>query len=238
MKDIYSYGYFTHSDGIQSWRRRALKFGDAMAAVCYAHDIGYTQLYEEFPGCFGVTPNGRFEQHGYTIEQQVAFIQARRQRIPRKVLEIGGGRGEVANTLVHLGVDCVSVELSPGADRWYRDTGEHYFGHLHRPAVPIARGIEEVIDEIPLSEFDTIMMVESLEHIPAEVFDPIWEQIRQQFKGRFIVVNWPDYHPIWIGRDAGPQEHCRLVDDALYDLWAGQAQGVLQRMGSHLVLEL
>jgi hypothetical protein len=80
-------------------------------------------------------------------------------------------------------------------------------------------------------------MVESLEHIPQEAFDPVWLAIRQQFRGRFIVVNWPDYHPIWVGRDASPQEHCRLVDDALYDDWSQQAHSVWTRRGSHLVLD-
>ena len=91
--------------------------------------------------------------------------------------------------------------------------------------------------DLDLSSFDTILMVESLEHIPEEAFEPVWQAIKSQFHGRIIVVNWPDYHPIWIGRDASPEEHCRVVDDELYDAWSAEAQSVYTRKGSHLALD-
>ena len=139
--------------------------------------------------------------------------------------------------LGYLGVDVTSVEISPDAVKLYLETSNHFFGPEHRTPFPISTSIKIAAPNLDFSEFDTIIMVESLEHIPAEDFDPVWDLISQDFHGRFITVNWIDYHPIAIGQYASPQEHCRLVDDALYDLWTSQATTRVHRNGSHLVLD-
>lgn len=235
---LYEFDYFYASDGINSWRSRSLKFGDAMAGLCYAHGITWDQLVAEFPAVFEHDANGRGESLSTSlVQQQMDFLSREAQRRPQRVLEIGGGRGEVATVLKHMGTDVVSVEMCPQAAKWYSITAYHYFGQDFTPVVPISRPIEEIIGELDLGQFDTILLVESLEHIPASSFDPVWQAITKQFHGRFIVVNWPDYHPIWVGRDASPQEHCRRVDDELYDFWSSQAQKVWTRKGSHIVLD-
>lgn len=239
MSQIYDFKYFTHADGIQAWKQKSLKFGDAMAALCYAHGITWDQLVNGFPDCFAAEPYGRaVYRTDRMIDQQIKFLKDNQTRTPQRVLEIGGGRGEVANTLAHMGIDCISVEIGPDARRWYAATGEQYFGHLHKSAEPVVDDINQVIDSIDLESFDTIIMVESLEHIPESEFDRTWSAIRSKFSGLFIVVNWMDYHPCPIGGfGASAEEHCRVVDDALYDLWTSQSRQCVFRKGSHIVLE-
>lgn len=234
---MYGYEYFQKADGILSWSAGNLKFGDALAAIGYAHGIGWQRLVEYFPDIFAFEPNGRGEASTPILPYQIDFIKKFATRKPKKVLEIGGGRGEVANVLGHLGIDVVSVEYGADAELWYNKTGKKYFGENHQAVKPIVGDIKDVIHQLDLSEFDTIMMVESLEHIPKENFDPVWDKIVAEFHGWFIVTNWPDYHPIWIGRDANEHEHCRAVDDNLYNEWVSQSRACLQRHGSHLVLE-
>jgi 2-polyprenyl-3-methyl-5-hydroxy-6-metoxy-1,4-benzoquinol methylase len=235
---LYDFNYFTRADGIVSWKSKSLKFGDALAAMSYAYGLTWDELVSAFKPAFEHDPNGRAESTDKSVvQEQMKFLQTQGRRTPKRVLEIGGGRGEVATVLKRMGVDVVSVELGPEAEKWYAGTAYHYFGDGMVPVVPVNKPIQDAMSDIDLSTFDTILMVESLEHIPAGAFEPVWQAIKTQFKGRFIVVNWPDYHPIWIGRDAGPEEHCRLVDDALYDAWSAEAQSVYTRQGSHLALD-
>jgi SAM-dependent methyltransferase len=235
MTAIYDYSYFTRSDGIHSWRNQSLKFGDAFASLCYAHNISWQQLNDAFPNVFNSDQIGRNENHEYRcVEHQIPFLKEHATRNPKRVLEIGGGRGEVATALNHMGIDVVSVEPGPGAEQWYNETAQTY---QIEPVKPLIGFIDELLDQIDLSTFDTILMVESLEHIPEPAFDKVWERILATFKGRFIVVNWVNYHPCPIGGfGASPEEHCRIVDDELYDKWSTLADCWF-RNGSHLVLD-
>lgn len=235
---MYSLKYFQHADGIRSWHSGSLKFGDALAALGYAHGITWDQVKNEYPEVFAKYGDGHSESDGKRyIDEQIAFLQREAKHTPKRVLEIGGGRGEVSSALKKMGIDVVSVELSPDAAAMFSETGKRFFGPDFEPVVPIARPIQDVINDLDLSTFDTILMVESLEHIPEPAFNPVWDKIVKEFHGRFVAVNWPDYHPIWIGRDAGPEEHCRLVDDALYDAWTAQAKSCWFRRMSHIVLD-
>ena len=235
MNDLYDFTYFTHSDGIRSWRSQSLKFGDALAGLGYAHNISWEQLKDSFPEVFKVDENGRAESNDYRyIESQMQFLKTFATRNPKRVLEIGGGRGEVATVLNHMGIEVISVEPGNGAERWYEETATQY---QFQPVKPMVGFIDQFIDEIDLTTFDTILMVESLEHIPEPAFDKVWERILTTFKGRFIVVNWVNYHPCPIGGfGASPEEHCRVVDDELYDKWSTQADCWF-RNGSHIVLD-
>lgn len=235
---LYNHQYFQKADGITSWKSQSLKFGDSLAGLCYAFGITWHEMVENFKEIFKVDANGRGESTNQRlVDYQINFLKSKYHRTPKRVLEIGGGRGEVATVLKAMGVDVVSVELSPDADKLYKETARHFFGDQFDPVVPVNLPIQDAIKDLDFGSFDTILMVESLEHIPAEAFEPVWDKIANHFDGRFIAVNWPDYHPIWIGRDASPQEHCRVVDDALYDQWCSQARRVVTRWGSHLVLE-
>lgn len=236
--DLYNYDYFHRADGIRSWNSKTLKFGDAMPALCYAFGISWHDLRQGFPDVFDNDPIGRIESHSDKLTQQLNFINEKKSRTPKRVLEIGGGRGEVAQVLRYLGIDVVSVEPGVGTDKWYRETAEKFFGSEFDAVAPDNRYLQDAVADIDFSTFDTILMVESLEHIPAEHFDPVWQKIVDAFRGLFVVVNWVSYHPIAIGQFASAAEHCRLVDDVLYDKWITQAKQCIWRNGSHLVLDL
>lgn len=238
--DMYNHDYFIKADGNLSWNSGNLKFGDALAALSYAHGITWETLVKAWPNVFNFERYGKAEVKGKKlVYHQLTYLRRYAKRYPKRVLEIGGGRGEVANTLKFMDVDVVSVEPGSGAVEWYQKTAKQYYGPALTPAIPLNKTITQAVldNDIDWSTFDTILMVESLEHIPKEQFDIVWEQIVKNFHGWFIVTNWIDYHPMWIGRHASPEEHCRLVDDHLYDEWTAQSKGCLYRNGSHLVLE-
>ena len=236
---LYNYDYFKRADGTVSWNSSSLKFGDALPALAYAHGITLDAVRNQFPEVFA---NGRENSHTESqnkryIDEQLEFLTRNATRNPKNILEIGGGRGEVAAAIHKMGIGVTSIEIGKGAARWYQETGKKFFGPDWENVAPLNKGVEDAIDEVDLSKFDTIVMVESLEHIPEEKFNKVWNKITQQFHGLFIVVNWLSYHPIAVGQYASPEEHCRLVDDALYDAWTAQAKRCVFRDRSHLVLE-
>lgn len=236
---LYDYQYFHGADGKASWSTGSLKFGDALAALAYAHNITFDTLRSAFPEVFtderwqGQTEslNKRY------IDEQIDFLNRNATRRPKNVLEIGGGRGEVAATLHRMNIGVTSIEFGQGADRWYHETGEQFFGQGWQNIRPLNKSVEVAVNEVDLNSFDTIVMVESLEHIPEEIFAPVWQKIVNQFHGLFIVTNWLSYHPIAVGQYASVAEHCRLVNDDLYDQWTTQARRCVFRDRSHLVLE-
>ena len=243
-KDIYTFDYFADADGIQSWRGRALKFGDAFAAVCYLHDIMPPTRWEQWAAPYEHFPKsgklGKCEvNHGYTIEDQMAFIHTYKKRTPKKILEIGSGRGEVAIFLAKMGYEVVAIEPSPGADEWFDLTSRH-FRRDSKGVVTLLNGCaDEFVNHEALEGIDSVIMIETLEHILEKDLKTMYEKILEvlPLEGRFIITNWIDYHPIAIGGfGTSPEEHCRVVDDALYDSMIEDFGQCLHREGSHLVL--
>jgi len=230
---IYDHNTMSKSDGISNVNNGHIKFGDALAAIAYAHDIEYAQIVEHFPE---VGNNERYHGAKYSIQDQMAFIKTNAKRTPKKILEIGAGRGEVTLFLTAMGYDVTAVE--PGVDfvQLITETSHTLYPHT---AVGSYTYINKPLHlaDIDYSKFDTILMVESLEHILAEHFDPEWEKIKVNFKGYFIVVNWKKYHPIAVGQYARPEIHCRLVDDALYDSYC-EGHITKVRDKSHLCIEI
>lgn len=237
--EFYNYDYFNHADGKASWNSSSLKFGDALASLAYAHGITFDAMRAAFPEI--LTDNrwdSQTESHNKRyIDEQIDFLNRDATRRPKNVLEIGGGRGEVAATLHRMNIGVTSIEFGEGANQWYQETGKKFFGDDWENIVPLNESVEVAVNNLDLTTFDTIIMVESLEHIPEEMFAPVWQKIVDQFHGLFIVTNWLSYHPIAVGQFASPSEHCRLVDDALFDNWTTQAQRCVFRDRSHLVLE-
>lgn len=176
---------------------------------------------------------GKANRHNYTIEDQINFIKKERKRRPKKILEIGGGVGVLANTIKRLDIECISVDIAPDQQILYNHTAKYYFGIDQSDVTMISNCISLEIQNLDLSEIDTIIMVNSIEHIPEERFDIVWNEIMQKFKGKFIVTNWLDYHPI----NATGAEHCRRTDDQFYDFLSKHALTCWHRDRSHLVLE-
>lgn len=232
---LYNYDFFHVADGHVSWANKILKFGDAYASLCYAFGISWQDMVTHFK--FGGR-DARVESTEYTIQDQIDFLEQNKTRTPTKILEIGGGRGEVSNVMKKMGIPCDSVEFGEGAFAWYLETGCNYFGADFESTTPINESIEDAIKHLDLSSYDTIIMVESLEHIPEDNFNSTENKIFEEFHGLFIVVNWKSYHPINIGSFAAPHIHCRVVDDALYEKWIAQSKSCVYRDGSHLVIDI
>jgi len=233
-KNLYNDDFFNKSDGIDQWRNNILKFGDAFAALCYAHDINYYEdILKHFPDISDIY--GRFKNGNYTIYDQINFLQNNKKRTPKNILEIGGGRGELACTLGYMNINITSIEVSKNAYEWYWKTAQKYFNdkiNLNKINL-INDSITNV--NLNLSQYDTIIMVESLEHILEEDFKPFLNNMINNFKGYFIVTNWLNhqYHPIKKSGDI----HCRDVDDNLYDYF--ETLGIKKfRKLSHLCVDI
>ena len=176
---------------------------------------------------------GKTNRHSYTIEDQINFVKKERKRQPKRILEIGGGVGVLANTIKRLDVECISVDIASDQQTLYNMTSKYYFGIDQSDVTMISNCISLEIQNLNLDEIDTIMMVESIEHIPEERFDVVWKEIIQKFKGKFIITNWLDYHPI----ESTGKLHCRRTDDQFYDFLSKHAVSCWHRDRSHLVLE-
>ena len=229
----YNKTFLDCSDGIQNLNNKHLKFGDALAAICYAYDIDYDTMTKRFPE---VKSNERYAGNEYSIQDQMDFVKQHAKRTPRNILEIGAGRGEVTLFLTAMGCSVTAIEpsldfvevITNTTHKLYPTTAIGEYEYINKP-------IHET--DVDYSKFDTILMVESLEHILAEHFDPQWEKIKATFKGYFIVVNWKKYHPIAVGQYANASVHCRLVNDALYDSYC-EGHITKVRDKSHLCIEL
>ena len=237
--DTYTEAFFLEADGIEHWNKRKLKPGDALAAIGYAFGLTFEELRAVVP----FSDVGRvLEDDGLNAGVQISRVLAAKKRTPRGILEIGPGRGEVAVTLAHVGYPVQVIEPSYGAFAWLNKTAFTFFNRSlkYMPLTLHNWPVHEVIDDVNWPAVDTVIMVESLEHILAEDFAFMYQKIRDHLRtigGRFIVTNWIDYHPLNVGDHASSTVHCRLVDDALYDGWCKDAKGVFHRNGSHLVLD-
>jgi len=218
-------------DGITNLKNNCIKYGDALAAICYSMDIPYSKITEHWPE---VNQNERWV--GGSVKQQELFLQENCKRDPGHILEIGAGRGEVTVLLTKMGYKVTTVD--PGKD--FVDLLEYskqqlYPGETITPHKIINKPLH--LADLDYSKYDTIIMVESLEHILEEHFTPEWEKINNNFTGYFVVVNWKTYHPIAVGQYAPANIHCRRTDDALYDSFCvGNKQ--LIRDGSHIAIEV
>lgn len=132
-------------------------------------------------------------------------------RKPGRIVSIGCGEGQLEAWLEQQGHEVVGVDPSLGARHLYR--GSCLMGHYDGTG-------------------DTVLFVESLEHLSDDVRDDIWQRIPTG--ARIVIVNWPDEHPI--DPDATGWDHVTRVDDALFDRLA-EGHRVIVRRGSHLVLE-
>lgn len=237
-RTVYSGNFLDIADGIADWKLRKLKYGDALAAVGYAFGVPSLDALREilpFPGVGRDTV-----ADGVDALSQCEKILAVRKREPRGFLEIGTGRGEVAVSLDQFGYAVQAIEPSAAADRWLTETAQHFFGKTKHAVKLINVPAHLALEQIDWALIDTVIMVESVEHIMADDFTPVHAAIREHLGavgGRFILTNWLDYHPIHVGWYAAPEVHCRHVDDALYDAWAKEAKSVFYRNGSHLVLD-
>jgi hypothetical protein len=222
---------------IDHWNAKCLRFSDAFPGIAYSFGISFETLLESFPFMIWSGDDPESKAHSYKVTDQINYIQQHATRIPNRVLEIGAGRGDVACTFAKMGVDITPIEISTSANVWFERTGKQFFGESFTPPKPQSVHIQDA--SVDFSKFDTILMIETLEHIKEEEFNKTWNNIVENFHGYFIVTNFLNMAHICIG---GPwpnaeEEHCREITPALYDSMSKQAKSVIVRNGSHLVLE-
>lgn len=230
MPMIYDYDYYSKLY-IEHWNAKLLRLADAFCALGYAFGLTHLQMKRDWPW-LNIQPEfPEYMPAPLTVLDQIGYLQNNATRTPKHVIDIGTGRGDIACTLDHMGIDVTAVDPNTAMDRWFEKTSLHWFGTKHIGPKLLNGYLRDF--EIDWSTYDTILMVESLEHIPAAEFDRAWENICRSFKGRFIVTNYINMHPI----PAVDDEHCRLTDDCLYDIMCA-AGTVVFRRGSHLVIDM
>jgi hypothetical protein len=199
---------------------------DEGAAVCYALGVNYIEQAGAIAGA--------------TFQEEVRHILALKRRSPGLAVNVGCGLGMIDAALVHAGVPCVGIDPSAGAKEGYAATFAAWLGSTEYRFVneKADRGIDRVVDLYGAP--DTVIMCESIEHIPKSEFDAFWSTVvplLRASKGRFIVTNGlSDLHfPIVV--DGTGWCHIRAIDDRLYDELAAAARETVVRHKGHLVLQ-
>jgi hypothetical protein len=227
-KKIYNNFFFEKSDGINEWNHNILKFGSNYAAALYAHNINYLSIFNHFK--LVDFPEGKDGSTNYKIKDQIDYINDNKKRIPKNILEVAGGRGELSIFLNNLNYKVTSIEFQENAKEWYDRTSLKYFNKIHSVNL-INKNIKDV--EINLKKFDTIIICESIEHFPKEHFENFYQNIKENFKGYFIITNWPSFWPL----PAINNIHCRTINNKVYDDFVTDAKKLIFRYKSHICIE-
>ena len=207
-----------------AYARRRLYMDDEGAAVCYAFGIDYL-AYRTSP------PASDFRA-------EVARMLALRQRTPQLVLNVGAGLGMIDAAFAHAGVPCIGVDPSPGAKEGYARTFADWLDSA--PYRFVGEKAHVAVEQLGSAIPDTVIMCESIEHIPAFEFDLLWKRIVPMLRvtrGLFIVTNGLSEAHFPVVVDGTGWCHIRQIDDRLYDTLASAAQRTLFRHRSHLVLQ-
>lgn len=232
----YTPEYFTgrRCPEIRTWEAQRLR-PDQLAAIGYA--LGYPD-YESVRRVLSLDKDPRAIPD-FLFSRYACMLDEHKTRTPGCILDIGCGRGELMLSFGIIGLRCVGIDPSPGAaelipvtmDTWYRVQQEEYeFWPCN-----MQNGIGHVWDRGIL--LDTVIMCESMEHIPEDEFETAWPvvcELLTETGGMFIAVNHIDKWPIPV--DHTGYDHIRRVDDDLYDRLIKSAREVIFRQGSHLVL--
>jgi ubiquinone/menaquinone biosynthesis C-methylase UbiE len=232
----YDVDYYTKRgcQEIQAWHRGIIRPGDMGAALCYAY--GYPD-YKAVKRVLHIPSNiRRWLPTDTGFLSQFEYIRENATRKPQVVVDIGAGRGEICALLTLDNVRAIGIDPSPGSAELFPVTMKEWAGvdEYEFLNVGMVGGLENLIGQ----GVDTIILCESIEHIPPSEFEQGFEFVKRILSGAgglFIVTNWLDNHPIKPDRTG--YDHIRRVDDELYDKLSKSAKSIVFRQGSHLVLE-
>jgi hypothetical protein len=257
--EIYDKAYYGGRGHQDCARNHALlRYQDEAAALAYAFGLSSYDVVEDALGVLGLSlqfegqdasHKGKYHPGGCrSLWDTVAVVgetwrdQVRRivnytpgqqppSRVPKGVVDIGGGAGVLALVLGALGIPVELLEPAACAPELLEETRQKYgLGWVQN--VHLCRKLEEVRWG---ENTDTVILCSTLEHIEKGDFTPILAEIRKWLgpnKGRLIVVNTICNHPL----QATGWDHCTLVDDAYYDELSEGTTTVFRR-GSHLVVD-
>ncbi len=167
-----------------------------------------------------------------TLPEQIKRILSVATRRPKKVLDVGGGMGDLCICFSAIGIDSILLEPASCTD-------ELLIERKAMLALPELMPIEIAHDptEVSWQGIDTAIFCASIEHIYQEDFIPLLDRIRdtlQATNGRLIIAGTLNYFPIQTtGRD-----HVAQIDDTSMDRVERTMEGTTAfRHGSHLVID-
>jgi hypothetical protein len=210
-----------------------LRYGDMCCAVGYALGL---QSFEEVRNIFGFRDEGKENYPLLGAKMQMDMLWMARKRTPRCVLDIGGGRGEIALVFQYKDVNSVILEPSKSLKELVELTCDIF--SISRSKIPTTwnNQLGHMKWVIPTISFDTIIFCESIEHIPQDEFDYAFiETIKptlQRNNGMLIITNWLTPWPIEIEEPW----HIRRCDDELYN-WIAKDGETVYRNKNHLVVQ-
>ena len=218
--------YLQDSGKNDSFLMKNIYMDDEGAAICYGFGINYIEHSERIKGD--------------NFKQEIARILDLKRRSPKLVVDIGCGLGMIDAALTYAGVRCIGIDPSAGAKEGYEQTFKLWLNISDYTFVnkKANEGIDYVVKNYGLP--DTVIMCETIEHIPESEFDKFWADlvpILRISKGIFIVTNGlsEGHFPTVI--DGTGWCHIREINNDLYDRMASYAEKTLFRYKSHLVLQ-
>lgn len=232
----YTPDYFLSTKWVEncSWHEQTLRT-DQLSAIGYS--LGYWTYRQVCDRLAALDVDYTRPRHlpGSKYDALLAALDEGRSRSPRLVADIGCGRGEMLLSYHLLGVECVGIDPSPGAEVLVPQTMAWSGVEDYRL---LNSGFADGLATLEKEPVDTIVFCESIEHVRETEFTTGWRLVRNiltRSAGLFIAVNWMDYWPIPV--DNTGYDHIRRIDDALYDRLSADARSVIFREGSHLVLQ-
>lgn len=235
-----------------------LRIQDVAAAVAYAADAASS--WEEVERLMGVEgdglefqycrrpnrssehtskPTSRFFDNSTWLEGDTALAQVSRifgasKRTPVLALDVGGGDGILSLALSHMGINVLCFEPAAETDVVLSHAKEKT--GLDDVWLRLVSSFED-LQKQDLSLLDTVTFCSSIEHIYQEDWDSLFDltvPCLRRNRGRLIIVNTPDHHPIVFA----PPDHVVGIDDGVYDKLISKLSATVRyRFGSHLVLE-
>ena len=212
---------YTNSERGNFWKKQ-LK-GCMVSAVGYA--LGY-KSYEDTAVAFR-----KWDEPGTYIDQMETLL-SKATRNPKLVFEVGSGRGELVAALTKFKISCVGSDPMPEFFKGLEKT-DAIWGVK---SVCVKADIIKAAKVMKTVDPDTVIMCETIEHIPKAEFEEAWRDIVEVLtdnSGLFIVTNWVHYHPLM----TNGYEHLWKIDDEVYDWLESYAKETVYRNGSHLVLQ-
>lgn len=227
----YNEMYYTKkSPETRDWLAGRIRCEDMASAIAYS--LGITSFKEAFR---------LFDPEKKFVEQAQSLWDSK-SRTPKFVLDIGCGRGETSAFYTQYGVRNIGLDPGPGSVKLFNRTISEWItvenkecGYIHKDILSGLRIIEQKAKAFP----DTVILVNTLEHIPVEVFQIAYLKIMgwlRKTSGLLIITNilkeYPiklNNHPDWC--------HVAEVNDSYYNWLAEFAKRTVYRKKSHLVLE-